>query len=248
MAAKKAADARKAEMKNESEIQKRRNVDEDFFNRQYYQDMTNRSEVQNMLRTLREQQAERRNANEAKAAVMGETAEQQIAKQDSLNKSYADSIAEMANNASTLKDSYLKDYQGNLHTYYDERKNMNSKISDIESNASDQWSTAANNAFATAGTFAGIAAGAAGNNTATNTASTPEPSTAERIAKAPSRSAQFSIAADAATSPLEKTVYQDLSKVAAQAAVTQPQTPRQDTVPQGAPYKPLSPWEIGWTK
>ncbi|MBR1525075.1 MAG: hypothetical protein IJ640_00245 [Prevotella sp.] len=164
MAAKKAQDARRQEEKNKAEIEERKQKDEAIFNRQYYQDMTDRTEVRNMLRKLREQQTAQRNANEARAAVLGTTAEQQIAEQDSLNKGYADSIADIASNASMLKDGYLKDYQGNLHDYYDSRQKMNTRMSQIEQNSSNNWATAANNAFNAAMGAAGVAAGAAGVN------------------------------------------------------------------------------------
>lgn len=257
MAAKKAADARKAEMKNEIETQKEKNQEEAIFNRQYYQDMTERSEVQNMLRKLREQQTEQRHANEAKGTVLGETEEQKIAKQDSLNKSYADTIAEITSNASTLKDSYLKDYQNDLHTYYDKRREMNSAVAQMEKENSNQWGTTASNAFAAAAGAAGVAAGAASGSGGTDIKvpiETP-PSTAEVIAKAPTRAAQFDAAASATTNPLEKTVYQDLAAVASKnmPAATPTATPAATptvtpAVEYGAPYRKQNPWEIGWTK
>lgn len=248
MAAKNAKDAKETAMKNARENQEQKNQDEAIFNRQYYQDMTERTEVKNMLSKLREQQAEQRNANEARAAVLGTTEEQNIASQDSLNKRYADSVAEITSNASTLRDSYLKDYQNNLHTYYDKVRETNTNLSNMQKETSNQWAQAANNAFQAAGSFAGIAAGAAGGTGTPTTTKAPATPTGEQIAAAPSRSAQFNIAANATTSPVEKTVYQDLSRAAAQAAITQPQTTQQNTVPQGAPYQQQNPWMIGWTK
>lgn len=254
MAAKNAKDAKDTAMKNAQENQKQKNQDEAIFNRQYYQDMTERTEVQNMLRKLREQQAEQRGANEARAAVLGTTEEQNIASQDSLNKRYADSVAEITSNASTLRDSYLKDYQNNLHTYYDKVRETNTNLSNMQKETSNQWAQAANNAFQAAGSFAGIAAGAAGG-TGTPTATTatttkaPAQTTAQQIASAPSRAGQFTVAAGATTSPVEANVYQDLSRVATQAAAAQ-QTTQQNTVPQGAPYQQQqqNPWTIGWTR
>lgn len=154
MAAKNASDARKTAMKNSAAAEEQKRTDTALFNRQYYQDMSERSEVKNMLRKLREQQAEQRSANEARAAVLGTTEEQQIAQQDSLNKSYADSLAEMTRNASTLRDGYLTNYQNNLHDYYTQRMNNNNALSTMQKDMSNQWSQAASNAFQTAGTFA----------------------------------------------------------------------------------------------
>ncbi len=248
MAAKNAKDAKETAMKNAQENQKQKNQDEAIFNRQYYQDMTERTEVQNMLRKLREQQAEQRNANEARAAVLGTTEEQNIASQDSLNNRYADSVAEITSNASTLRDSYLKDYQNNLHTYYDKVRETNTNLSNAQKETSNQWAQAANNAFQAAGSFAGIAAGAAGG-TGTPTADGGPiedtfTSTGEQIADAPTRSAQFDVATNAATSPVEKTVYQDLSRAAAQAAAARTAAMKQPSILE----QQQNPWTIGWTK
>lgn len=254
MAAKSAKDAKDTEMKNAQENQKQKNQDEAIFNRQYYQDMTERSEVQNMLRKLREQQAEQRGANEARAAVLGTTEEQNIASQDSLNKSYADSIAEITNNASTLKDSYLKDYQNNLHTYYDKVRDSNTKLSQMQQSQSNQWGQAATNAFQAAGSFAGIAAGAAEGTvptgqTTTKKTNAPAQTTAEQIAAAPSRAGQFTAAAGATSSSLESNVYQDLARAATPTVTTPQATTQLNTVPQGAPYQqPQNPWTVGWIK
>lgn len=260
MAAKNAKDAKETAMKNGRENQKQKNQDEAIFNRQYYQDMTERTEVQNMLRKLREQQAEQRGANEARAAVLGTTEEQNIASQDSLNKGYADSIAEMTRNASTLKDSYLKDYQNNLHTYYDRVRETNTNLSNMQKETSNQWSQAANNALQAAGSFAGIAAGAAGGAGGSGInydlgPITQAPTTSENIAAAPSRSAQFNVAANAATSPVEKTVYQDLSNIAQRtqaAQAAQEAIKLQDNTwynSAASKYQQQqNPWMIGWTK
>lgn len=82
-----------------------------MFNRQYYQDITKRTDVQNMLRLLQENQDKQAKRDEAVAAITGATPEAQLAAQDSRNKSYADALAEIASNTSQLKDTYLQNYQ-----------------------------------------------------------------------------------------------------------------------------------------
>lgn len=146
MAAKSAKDARRKEEKNRAEIEEEKRKKEAIFNRRYHQDMTERTEVQGMLRELRERQDAQRNQNEARGAVLGTTQEQQIAKEEGLNKAYADSIAQIASNASMLKDGYLKDYENNLGKYYQSVRDHNSKMSAIEMNRSNQLATAASNA------------------------------------------------------------------------------------------------------
>lgn len=247
MAAKNAADARKTAMKNAAETEEQKRQDEAIFNRQYYQDMTERSEVKNMLRKLQEQQTEQRSANKARAAVLGTTEEQQIAQQDKLNKSYADSLAEMTRNASTLRDGYLQNYQNNLHNYYTQRMKNNSDLSNLQKDMSNQWGQAASNAFQAAGSFAGIAAGAAGGTeaaapaTRTNTALT-----GKAIAEAPSRAGQYQAAADTITNPLEQSIYHTMSEAAGAAPTTQQVMPK-TWAEQSAAYKqPTNPWEVKW--
>lgn len=244
MAAKNAADARKTAMKNAAATEEQKRQDEAIFNRQYYQDMTERSEVKNMLRKLQEQQAEQRSANEARAAVLGTTEEQQIAQQDKLNKSYADSLAEMTRNASTLRDGYLQNYQNSLHNYYTQRMKNNSDLSNLQKDMSNQWGQAASNAFQAAGSFAGIAAGAAGGTPTAGGDGTPN--TSEQIAKAPTRAAQYAVAEQAATSPLEKSIYHTMSEAAGAAPKTQQVMPK--TWAEESPmYKqPVNPWEVKW--
>ena len=246
MAAKNASDARKTAMKNSAAAEEQKRTDEALFNRQYYQDMTERSEVKNMLRKLREQQAEQRSANEARGAVLGTTEEQQIAQQDSLNKSYANSLGEMTANASTLRDGYLRDYQNNLHNYYTQRRQDNTNLSNLQKDMSNQWGQAANNAFQAAGSFAGIAAGAAGGTPKAPTAKTNTALTGEAIAAAPNRAGQYQAAADTITNPLEQSMYHTMSNAAAAAPTTQQVMPK-TWAEQSAAYKqPANPWEVKW--
>lgn len=146
MAAKSAKDARRKEEKNRAEIEEEQRKHEAIFNRRYHQDMTERTEVQGMLRELREKQDAQRNQNEARGAVLGETKEQQIAEQDSLNKSFADSVAKIASDSSMLKDGYLDAYDNSLSNYYQNVRDHNTRMSEIEMNRSNQWATAASNA------------------------------------------------------------------------------------------------------
>ena len=146
MAAKSANDARRKEEKNRAEIEEEKRKKDAIFNQRYHQDMTERTEVQGMLRELREQQDAQRSQNEARGAVLGETKEQEIAKEDNLNKAYSDSIAKITSNASMLKDGYLKDYENNLGKYYDSVRKHNTTMSQIEMNRSNQLSAAASNA------------------------------------------------------------------------------------------------------
>lgn len=159
MAAKSAKDARRQEEKNRAEIEEEKRRRENLFNLRYHQDMTDRTEVQGMLRQEREQMDAARSQNEAKGAVMGDTQEQQIAKQQGLNKAYADSVAGIASNASALKDGYLSEYENSLANYYQQSRAHNSAMSQIEQNRSAQMSQAASNAASAAASGAVAIAG-----------------------------------------------------------------------------------------
>lgn len=162
MAAASAKQARRQEEKNRAEIEEEKRKRENLFNLRYHQDMTDRTEVQGMLRELREQQDAQRSQNEAKGAVMGDTKEQQIAQQQGLNKAYADSVAGIASNASALKDGYLNQYENSLANYYQQSRAHNSAMSQIEQNRSNQWAQAATNAAGAAASGAVALAGMAG--------------------------------------------------------------------------------------
>lgn len=161
MAAKSAKDARRKEEKNKAEIEEEKRRRENLFNLRYHQDMTDRTEVQGMLRELREQQDAQRSQNEARGAVMGDTKEQQLAEQQGLNKSMADSMAEMTRNASALKDGYLDNYENSLSDYYNKTREHNSRMSEIEMNRSNQWAQTATNAVNAMANSAVAAAGMA---------------------------------------------------------------------------------------
>lgn len=112
----------------------------DVFNRQYYQDITQRTDVQNMLRLMNENQERQAKRDEALSAITGGAAETALAAQDSRNKSYADALAEIASNASQLKDTYLQQYQNGMMSL------TNPEYSILSNNA-DQMSQAGANLF-----------------------------------------------------------------------------------------------------
>lgn len=176
-AAAKARDARRNEEKNRAEIEEEKRKHENLFNARYHQDMTDRTEVQGMLRELREQQDAQRSQNEAKGAVSGATSEQQLAEEQGLNKAYSDSVAQIASNSSMLKDGYLDQFDNNLSNYYDKVRAHNSTMSQIEMNRSNQWAQAANNAVSAAAGSAQALAGMVGNGGGPNKApAAPSPS------------------------------------------------------------------------
>lgn len=119
----------------------------DIFNRQYYQDITQRTDVQKILRLMNENQERQAKRDEALSAITGGTAEAFLAAQDSRNKSYADALAEIASSASQLKDTYLQQYQNDMMAL------ANPEYS-ILSNSANQMSQAGANLFQSGATLA----------------------------------------------------------------------------------------------
>lgn len=113
---------------------------DNWFNKQYYSDITQRTDVQNMLRILDENQQKQAKRDEAIGAITGATQESLLAAQDSRNKSYANALAEIASNASTLKDTYLQNYLA-------QKMGMTNPEYGIRSNLATQWGSAATNLF-----------------------------------------------------------------------------------------------------
>lgn len=132
--AREAADAARAE------YNKKQSMLDYWFNKQYYSDITQRTDVQNMLRILDENQQKQAKRDEAIGAITGATQESLLAAQDSRNKSYADALAEIASNASQLKDTYLQNYMA-------QKIGMTNPEYGILSNQANQWSQAGSNLF-----------------------------------------------------------------------------------------------------
>jgi hypothetical protein len=126
---------------------------ENMYNKQYYQDMMDRSEVQSALNLQRKNDAAQAQQDMAQAAVMGATPEVQAAMQQQRNQGMANTIAQIAANTSAYKDAILGNYQNAKNNYFNSMANSHT-------NTSNQLSAAAAQSFAgigeTAGAFAGI--------------------------------------------------------------------------------------------
>jgi hypothetical protein len=135
------AQARKAGEAARQEYAEKKGFLDNTFNKMYYSDITNRTDVQNMLRLMNENQEKQAKRDEALSAVTGATTESQLASQDSRNKSYANALAEIASNASTLKDTYLQNYIA-------QRMSLQNPESALRTNLATQWSKAGTGLFA----------------------------------------------------------------------------------------------------
>lgn len=135
-----AIQANKARKQANAEYQQKTAMLDNMFNKDYYSDITQRTDIQNMLRVLQENQDKQASKDNALAAITGATSEAQLAAQESRNKSYADSLASIASNASTLKDTYKQNY-------LNQRMNMNNPQTSILQNSSNMWGQAGSNLF-----------------------------------------------------------------------------------------------------
>lgn len=125
------------------------------FNRQYYSDVTQRTDIQNMMRLLDENQGEQAKRDEAMAAVMGGSPQVMLASQESRNKSYADAMAEIASSASQLKDTYMQNYVNTKMGMVDPSVAGYQQMAELLMQQSAQSGQASNNMFTTALNLAG---------------------------------------------------------------------------------------------
>lgn len=163
-----AVQANKARKQANAEYQQKTAMLDNMFNKDYYSDITQRTDIQNMLRILQENQDKQASKDNALAAITGATTEAQLASQDSRNKSYADALANIASNASTLKDTYKQNY-------LNQRLNMSNPKAGILQNQSDQWGQAGSNLFKSGASLfgSGIDDILKNRNTSTDTSSQP---------------------------------------------------------------------------
>lgn len=133
MARKEAERARKKMAMQEAE---QRNL----FNKQYYQDILNRPDTQNMLRRLRNDMELGINRVNNAAAVTGQTSEAKAAAKADFAKSYADAVANIAASAADNKDAALTQYQNSRNQSYNNWVNL------YNGNAQN-WSKFASQAF-----------------------------------------------------------------------------------------------------
>ena len=107
-----------------------------MYNKDYYQDYTQRSDVQAALARMREQMKRNSEANRNTAAVMGETPEAAIAAQESDRKQLGETTANIAGQAASYKDQVR-------NRYMQQRQWMTQQRIADYNNQSQQWSNLA---------------------------------------------------------------------------------------------------------
>ena len=158
-AAGKAAKAKNEQRKKQGIINEQDAYNESLLDKEYYQDWSKRTEIQNAMRQLEANQRQADARSTTKGAIMGATPEQQLAAQEINRSAYANSLAQIASNASMLRDQALRDKMGAKNRTYAQRLGMQDQLAAIDQNEANQWANAANTAFAGAGYMAANALG-----------------------------------------------------------------------------------------
>ncbi len=150
MSGKAADEAAEHVKKQQKEVERNKGEQQAWFNKLYYQDVTNRTDVQQMLNKINEQQRTAGKQQLALNTAIGATDEAKVASQDSLNKSYAGLMGQLAINAQTRRDALANDWRNRLDNYSQQTNDMYGKIADIYTGKSDAWAQTASNAYSTA--------------------------------------------------------------------------------------------------
>ena len=159
VAAGKAAKAKRKAQEDEARVSAQEAKNEALFNKQYYQDITKRSDMQNMLRLMEENQRNSEERASAQGAIMGATDSQQLAEREGIRKSYADSMADLASNAAQLKDAYMENYMNRASGLFDKKMEIGDRLSGIYTNEASQMSQAGANLFSTGASLLGAGLG-----------------------------------------------------------------------------------------
>jgi hypothetical protein len=110
--------AKKRALRRQKQVlQDRKNANEDWFNRRYNEDATQRADAQRLLTMTEEAIKQRNKAAEGRRAVMGGTDESVAAEKEAGNKAYADVVSQIAASAADRKDAIERQYQERKEGY-----------------------------------------------------------------------------------------------------------------------------------
>lgn len=146
--AKAAKKTKEAQLQTNQELS---NLNEEMFNRNYYQDIMARSDTQAALKAQRDLMKESLKQQQRTAAITGATPESIVAAQQGMNDSLSNTISGIQAQASAIKDNAYNNYMG-------QKANLAQQKGQIESNywqnKGQMWSQLGN-AFAGAGNVFG---------------------------------------------------------------------------------------------
>lgn len=136
---------KKAQTQLNNQIQENENI----FNRDYYQDILNRSDVQNLLRNTRNRIADANKIASNTAVVTGATPESVAAQKKNYAKAYSDLVSNIASQSSLLKQQAQNRYLANKNILLGQQ-------ADLYNDRASQWSNVASNAGNILGAFSAL--------------------------------------------------------------------------------------------
>ncbi len=116
--------ASRAMKKAKKNIEAQRRKNENWYNRRYNEDATQRADAQAILKRTEESIRDRNRASAGTAAVMGGTAEAAAADKAANNKALVDATTNIAVAADQRKDEIERQYQQNDQHYQEQLNNL----------------------------------------------------------------------------------------------------------------------------
>lgn len=136
----------KQRKKAQTQLNNQIKENENIFNRDYYQDILNRSDVQNLLRNTRNRIADANKIASNTAVVTGATPESVAAQKKNYAKAYSDLVSNIASQSSLLKQRAEDRYLANKNILLGQQ-------ADLYNDRASQWSNVASNAGNILGAF-----------------------------------------------------------------------------------------------
>lgn len=116
--------AKKAAEKAQQNIEQQRQENEDWYNRRYNEDATQRADAQRMITMVREDIKQRNRAAAGTAAVMGGTTESVAAAKEANNKALADTTSQIVAQGEARKDAIEEQYMSRKDAFNEQLNNL----------------------------------------------------------------------------------------------------------------------------
>lgn len=118
---------RNAARKNEKILNQAEDRAQNWYDKEYYSDYTQRSDAQAALNAARDILDERYNRTAGSAAVTGDTDESVAAQKEANNKVVADATTNIAKSADAYKDKVRANYENQIGNIENSRMNLNNQ-------------------------------------------------------------------------------------------------------------------------
>lgn len=148
--------AKKNAEKQEGVIRGLQQDNENWYNRRYNEDFTQRADAQRVLQQASNTLRERNKAAQGRAAVMGATADGVAAEKEANSQAYADAVSRVAAAGASNKDAIEQQYM-------QQKANLEGQLGSMYGNRAANTSLAGSQAMAAGGQLAGAFLDADGN-------------------------------------------------------------------------------------